>query len=252
MQFGLKLGSKDTSYTKDIILYYEKGYFQYIELFAVPESFADTITYWKQFDIPFIVHAPHSMAGMNLSLKEHRKTNEEKLRETFRFVDTLNAKYIIFHSGLNGTVGETIYQLRSFIDPRCLIENKPIKGLNNERCVGSTLDELSYITRELNAGFCLDFGHAICAANSLQKEPLRYIKELLSLKPVMYHLTDGDYQSEYDSHLHYGEGNFPIDDMLKLVPCDAKITNEAKHNSDNDLSDFRDDILYIRRIFEKG
>ena len=73
IQFGLKLGSKETNYTKDILSFYDSGYFQYMELFAVPESFNDTIEYWKQFSIPIIIHAPHSFAGMNISLLVERK-----------------------------------------------------------------------------------------------------------------------------------------------------------------------------------
>jgi endonuclease IV len=252
MNFGLKLGSKDKDYTNDIKLFYNIGYFQYIELFALSETFRDTISYWKQFNIPMVIHAPHSMAGMNLSLKESRETNKQKLQETFWFADELNAEYIIFHSGINGTTEEMINQLSPFADSRCLIENKPVKGLKDEKCIGATLDEISFITSELKTGFCLDFGHAICAARSLQKEPLQYIKELSQLNPVMYHLTDGNYSSEYDSHFHYGKGNFPLGDILKLVPSGAKITNEAKHNSDSNLEDFGEDILYARRISEKS
>jgi RimJ/RimL family protein N-acetyltransferase len=244
MKFGLKLGSENINYTEAIFSLYRHDYFHYIELFAIPGSLGDTIDYWKQFDIPFVIHAPHSMAGMNLSIKEHRKINKEKLWETFRFADSLNAEYIIFHPGVNGVIKETINQLMPFVDIRCLIENKPRKGLNNEGCIGSTFDELAYIINELKVGFCLDFGHAICAANSFHKDQLQYIKELLLLKPSMYHLTDGDYHSEYDSHLHYGKGNFPIRDILKLIPGGSKITDEAKHNSDDNLEDFKEDMLY--------
>jgi endonuclease IV len=252
MNIGLKIGTKDKRFTQDIKLFYDSDYFQYIELFVVPESFNDTINYWKQFDVPFIIHAPHSMAGMNLSLAKYRKTNGKKLQETFQFANTLHAEHIIFHSGVNGTIEETINQLRPFVDVRCLIENKPVKGLNNERCIGSGFDELSCIIKELKAGFCLDFGHAICAARSLKQDPLQYIRELLCLDPIMYHLTDGDYQSEYDSHLHYGTGSFPIKDILKLISDDVKITNEAKHNSNIDLDDFKTDIFYVKRILAES
>jgi hypothetical protein len=64
----------------------------------------------------------------------------------------------------------------------------------------------------------------------------------------MYHLTDGDYASEYDSHLHYGQGTFPIKKLLELAPEDTKLTNEAKHNSKNDLNDFEYDIDTLRMI----
>ena len=243
MQFGLKLGSKNTNYTEDILSFYQAGYFQYIELFVSPESFDDTIEYWKQFSVPTVIHAPHSFAGMNVSLPQERENNKKKLEETFFFADALKSEFVIFHSGVNGDIDETIHQLSPFIDSRCLIENKPLKGLNGENCLGSTPEEIKYILNELKTGFCLDFGHAICAANSLKKEPFELIEELLALNPCMYHLTDGDYTSEYDSHLHYAKGTFPIKKLLKMIPEEAKITNEAKH--DDNLNDFETDSFYI-------
>ncbi|MCL2185849.1 MAG: sugar phosphate isomerase/epimerase, partial [Treponema sp.] len=102
MQLGLKLGSNDKNYTEDILSFFKNGYFQYIELFAAPDSFNKTIDYWKQFKIPFGIHAPHSFAGMNLSIPEDREKNKIMIQETFKFADALNGEYIIFHSGVNG------------------------------------------------------------------------------------------------------------------------------------------------------
>ncbi len=48
-KLGLKLGSKDTQYTDEILQYYEQGVFQYIELFTLSGTYNDTISYWKQF-----------------------------------------------------------------------------------------------------------------------------------------------------------------------------------------------------------
>ena len=248
LQLGLKLGSQNTNYTEDILAFFQAGYFQYIELFAAPESFNDTISYWKQFSIPFVIHAPHSFAGMNLSLPEERENNKKKMKETFRFADALKSEYIIFHSGVNGNVNETISQLRPFIDSRCLIENKPMRGLNDEKCLGSTPEEIKHILNELQTGFCLDFGHAICTANSLKREPLELINEFTAFNPCMYHLTDGDYTSEYDSHLHYGKGTFPLKELLKMIPNEAKVTNEAKHDSNNALNNFKEDFFYVKNI----
>ena len=116
MQFGLKLGSKNTNYTEDILSYFKEEYFQYIELFSAPGSFNDTIGYWKQFSIPIIIHAPHSFAGMNISLPEERENNKKILEETFQFATVLKSETIIFHSGVNGKIEETINQLKPFVD----------------------------------------------------------------------------------------------------------------------------------------
>ena len=52
LYLGLKLGSRDTQYTADILRDYEQGVFQYIELFTLTGSYDDTVSYWRQFDIP--------------------------------------------------------------------------------------------------------------------------------------------------------------------------------------------------------
>lgn len=251
VNLGLKLGSKDTQYTDEILQYYEQGIFQYIELFTLSGTYNDTISYWKQFDIPFGIHAPHSAAGLNLACVANRKVNESKIAESVKFADVLNAKYIIFHSGTNGKPEEVINQLKPFADERFLIENKPIQGLDGSTCVGSVYDDLKMIIDGIDqgCGFCLDFGHAICAANTLRKDSFDFIKELTKLNPRVYHLTDGTYTSELDSHLHYGQGSFPLKKLLSLVPDSGMITNEAKRLNINNLNEFKVDSDFLKTLF---
>ena len=243
IRLGLKLGSRDTQYTDDIRRYYEQGVFQYIELFTLTGSYDDTVSYWKQFGIPFGIHAPHSAAGLNLADASAREANKSKIAEAVRFADSLKAEYIIFHSGVNGEPEEVVDQLSPFADGRFLIENKPVRGLDGSHCVGSSYGELKKIIDGIGkgCGFCLDFGHAICAANTLGRESLGFIDELRRLNPRVYHLTDGDYQSELDSHLHYGDGSFPLKDLIALVPDGGMVTNEAKRQNGTTLGEFRRD-----------
>ena len=247
---GLKLGSIDTQYAPEILQYYEQGLFQYIALFAVSETFNKTISYWKQFNIPFGIHAPHSAAGLNLANSASRNSNKIKIEEVIKFADALNAEYIVFHSGTNGVPEETIEQLKSFADDHFLIENKPIRGLDGSTCVGCTFEDLKLIINEIGngCGFCLDFGHAICAANTLKKDPFDFIKKLYALNPRVYHLTDGLLSSDLDSHLHYGEGDFPLKELLAMVPDGGMITNEAKRARSGCIDEFRADSLFFRNL----
>ena len=250
-KLGLKLGSKDTQYTDEILQYYEQGVFQYIELFTLSGTYDDTISYWKQFNIPFGIHAPHSAAGLNLANAANRKQNEPKIAESVKFADALNAKYIIFHSGTNGKPEEVVNQLKPFADERFLIENKPARGLDGSTCVGSVYGDLKLIINGIGngCGFCLDFGHAICAANTLKREPFAFINELTKLNPRVYHLTDGDFNSELDSHLHYGAGAFPLKELLSLVPDGGMVTNEAKRFDTNRLNEFKEDSDFLKTLF---
>ena len=250
LKFGLKIGSKDTQYTEEIIRYYTDDIFQYIELFTIPETYQDTISYWKQFGIPFVIHGPHSAAGCNLADINSRKTNVHKIEDTIRFADDLKATHIIFHSGTNGRPEEVIHQLTTFADERVLIENKPICGLDGSVCVGCTYGDLKLIIDGIGkcCGFCLDFGHAICAANTRKKNPLMFIKELMQLNPKVFHLTDGDYGSELDAHFHYGEGNFPLRELLKFVPENGMVTNEAKRSSTENLFESKKDFDFLKEM----
>ena len=246
-QLGLKLGSKDTQFTDEILRYYERGVFQYIELFALSDTYDDTVSYWKvlstEHHIPFGIHAPHSAAGLNLANPAAREANRAKIAESVKFADALEARYIIFHSGTNGMSGEVVRQLSPFADSRFLIENKPIRGLDGSTCGGSTFADVKFIIDGIGkgTGFCLDFGHAICAANTLKKDPFEFIRELTALKPRVYHLTDGDYSSELDSHLHYGKGSFPLKELLSFVPDGGMVTNEAKREDGKSLREFYKD-----------
>lgn len=248
LNLGLKLGSKDIQYTDEILHYYEQGVFQYIELFTLINTYENTISYWKQFNIPFGIHAPHSAAGLNLAETSAKIENQKKIVESLKFADALHAEYVIFHSGTNGTCEEVVQQLSPFADERFLIENKPIRGLNGSICVGSIYSDIKFIIDNIGngTGFCLDFGHAICASNTLKKDPISLIKELTTLNPRVYHLTDGNYSSEIDSHLHYGEGTFPLKELLSLVPAGGMITNEAKRNNPDCLEEFKTDSIFVK------
>jgi len=238
MNLGLKLGSPDLQYETAIKQLWQKNAFQYIELLAIPNSFQSTIHFWKQFEIPFVIHAPHAKHGMNASIKELEAENIEKIKETFEFANALNAEHIIFHPGTLGDINETVRQFLPFTDPRFLIENKPGIAFNGNPCLGIEPEEIEFLMEKLGIGFCFDFGHAVCAANLLKREPFKLIEGFLKLKPQMYHLTDGFFTNEMDVHLHYGDGDFPIGEFLKMIPQNAKITNEAKHDSSENLDDF--------------
>ena len=248
---GLKLGSKDIQYTDEILEYYEQGVFQYIELFTLSGTYDDTISYWKQFNIPFGIHAPHSAAGLNLACVANRELNKNKISEAIKFADALKAKYIIFHSGTNGMPNEVVTQLKPFADERFLIENKPIRGLDGSTCVGSIYGDLKLIIDGIGngCGFCLDFGHAICAARTLKREPMEFINELRNLNPRVFHLTDGGFNSELDSHLHYGAGSFPLKDLLALVPDGGMVTNEVKRFNIEDLLEVKKDYVFLSNFY---
>lgn len=250
---GLKLWSINTDfYYDEAVKLYQKGVYDYIELYVVPETLG-TLPKWKGLKIPFIIHNAHFAQGFNLAKREKAELNREIYEQTKRFADDLNAKFIIFHGGIDGSIVETAKQLASFKENRALIENKPFVALPNrmggEFCRGYNIDEIKLVMDTAGCGFCFDFGHAICAANSLKKDVYAYCQQFLKLNPNMFHLTDlNDITSPYDSHLHLGDGQLDFNKIFDMIPKESYITFETNKNSKENLDDFKKDMEWLRNF----
>ena len=254
-KLGLKLWSINTDfYYEEAKRLYKEEIYDYIELYIVPNTL-DTLSKWKKLNIPFIIHAPHSLHGFNLANKEKKQSNLEIYKEVKQFADELKAKYIIFHGGIDGSVEETARQLASFNEYRALVENKPYVALPNKTgdkfCRGATMEELQYIKKITKCGFCLDVGHAICSANSQNKEPYSFLYEIMSLNPQIFHLSDiTDIKSPYDAHPHLGIGQLDFKQIFDMLENNKYITIETNKDSKESLDDFKKDIQWLKRIIK--
>lgn len=248
MKFGLKLWSINPDYIPEAIRLYELGIYQYIELYAIPDSYDAMIKFWKSLRIPFIIHAPHYKHGLNLSQVQFQPVNLKLAKESYAFADALNADTVIIHPGMNGPIEETVRQIRFIYDDRLVIENKPQVGLGELTCTGATPQEIQFAMDQTGVGFCLDIGHAICAANSHHIDPITYIRQFIQLAPQMYHVTDGNVASVYDQHDHYGQGSFPLAEILTLIPPHSRITNEATKDDPIRLDDFVKDMSWLTTV----
>lgn len=251
-KIGLKLWSCNTDYYyEEAIRLYNQNVYDYIELYVVPETI-DTLQKWKKLNIPFIIHNAHFAHGFNLAKKDYEKRNHDIYEQTVRFADSLNAKYIIFHGGIDGNVQETVRQLSAFNESRALIENKPFVALPNKMggrfCRGATFTELKQIIENVKCGFCLDFGHAVCSANSQKINPYAFIQTLSQFKPSMFHLSDiTDMTSPYDAHPHLGTGHLDIAKVKReVLPSSAIVSIETNKDNKENLYDFVDDVNYIK------
>ncbi len=250
---GLKLWSVNTgAYYEEAQKLFAKGVYDYIELYVIPGSL-ETLEKWKQLEIPFIIHHAHSMQGFNLADAAKKESNRIIYNETKVFADELKAPYIIFHGGMDGDIKETARQLRSFDDSRALIENKPGVPVTDkfgfEKCRGALFEELAFVMAETGCGFCLDFGHAVCAANTYGEEPYSYIEKLTALQPTMFHLTDvSDMSSEIDAHPHLGDGELDIRRIMAFIPENALVTFETNKNAKDNLNDFVKDMEWLKRL----
>lgn len=252
-KLGLKLWSINTDYYYDeAIRLHDDGVFDYIELYVVPDTL-NTLYKWKKLNIPFVIHCPHFAHGFNLAKVEKKESNRKIFKDVQKFADELDVPYIVIHGGIDGNIEETAKQLASFNEKRALIENKPFVALPNRMggnyCRGFNIEEIKLVMDTSKCGFCLDFGHAICAANSLCKDVYSYIEDFCELNPSMFHLTDvDDINSPYDSHLHLGTGQLDIKKILKLISQESYVTFETNKNSNENLIDFAEDMKWIKNL----
>jgi len=254
MKLGLKLWSVNTDfYFEEAKKLYQEGWFDYIELYIVPNTL-DTIKKWKtlksEFNIPFTLHAPHFIHDVNLANPLKEKFNIEVFNEVAQFNEELDAEYVVVHSGIEGDIDETIRQLKIIKPERMLIENKPFVAplRDNRICRGATIEEISRVINEVGCGFCLDVGHSICTANTFKTEPYEFLAKFNELKPTCYHLSDNFVDSEIDGHMHFGQGNYDLKKVFDIINLDKNIAIETNKNSKENLDDFIEDVKCLRNL----
>jgi deoxyribonuclease-4 len=255
IKFGLKIWSNNTEYINKAHELHRKGIFDYVELYVVPGSKANCLDCWPKNDFPYILHAPHSYSGLNLSVRNCESENRVLIEEVESFSHALKPSKIIFHPGINGSVDETIRQVIIFkgdfqeLFKLALIENKPRIGLNEEICVGSSPEEIERIVIETGMGVCLDIGHAIYYAAWANLHYKTVIDKFLGLRPDVFHIADGDVKSKKDSHLNFGNGNFDLRWIIKKIPMNACVSIETEKDFSLGLSDFEKDIRFFSEIY---
>jgi sugar phosphate isomerase/epimerase len=247
-RIGLKLYSTNTDLIPEALLLKNK-YFNYIELYIIPGSYDETISAWNKFDVPYVIHAPHSFHGVNLARSECRGTNMHHVREVQGFADALDADVIIVHGGNNGNITETIEQLRLIDDSRVVVENKPSIGILNESCIGWSASEFKQF-REAGVlhGIALDFTHAACAARTAETDIVRFIQSLLEFEPKIFHISDSESYSQKDMHLNLGKGSLNLEQFLSFIPGNGLVTVETPRIIAENLSEFATDVNYLRNL----
>ena len=241
LEIGLKLWSSNLSFIPVAQRLYDQGLYRYIELYSVPGTFSDHIGPWKRLPMPFVIHAPHSGHGVNLSRPECAAANTKLIAEARRFADELESEWIILHPGVAGNIDETVRQIKTIADSRLLIENKPYFSVYDHAvCNGYSPRDIRHVMDETGLGFCLDFSHALSAANALKVDHREWLAQFAQMNPRMFHLSDGDNDGVDDKHLSLGQGSYDLPEIVAFLPGSAKVTLETE--KDEGLQRFQADV----------
>jgi endonuclease IV len=251
-KLGLKLWSTNTTYANISLELHQKRVFDYIELYVVPGTKKICLDQWKEKSFSYILHAPHDCSGFNLSLRSWESRNRLLIEEVESFRVALKPMMIIFHPGIHGFIHEITRQILLFkkdypgLFNIAVIENLPKIGIKGEICLGASPEEIERLMHETGLGFCLDIGHAICYAAWAGVEWRNVIDQFMRLNPNMFHLSDGNVNSQTDLHLSFGEGNYELSSIIKRLPSQAYVSIETKKNSKLNLNDFEKDVVYFK------
>ena len=248
-KIGLKLFSTNNYYLTSAKELYREGVYDFIELLPVPGSYRQTLGWWKELDIPFVIHAPHFSFGVNLGRADLHEKNAHIIKESLQFADALEARYVICHPGAESDIEETARQLFAFNDKRILVENKPFSTNDRKhKFNGASFEEISFIIERSKVGFCLDISHCIASATAVNKDWLEYLFLFSSLNPSIYHVSDGFTNSGIDTHEHIGKGDFDWDKILPFIPQNAWVTLETAKDSKENLDDFAKDVQAFQKL----
>lgn len=261
-KFGVKLWSRDfvknPEFAAQSVAAVKDGHFEYIELFVLPETYDD---FYQKIQAEFkgidvIIHAPHSVFGLDTGDASRFEKNLADLKASRQYADLLGADIIILHPGFNEEekyLEESIRQFRLIGDKRIAVENLPTYCSSTGKTLhGTSPAQIKRIIAESSCQFCLDFSHAVCAANACGRDVVGDLTAYQQLNPVMYHLCDGNWHGDCDEHRHYGEGDYPLAKLLNdYTAPETFITMETGHGIPSDIKPWIDDIAYLKNLLKK-
>lgn len=261
-QFGLKIHSgtflKNPDFIRCVCALAEQKQIDFIEIYAFPDTFNETGSGLRRIfnGLPVFIHAPHSDEGFDPSNTALKKQNAALFKEACRFADIFDASEIVVHPGIGHSLPaleEAMRQIKALNqnDGRIVIENMPPFA----DCDGKFLMngcyplDLVYLTAETRAGFLLDMANAACVAAYIKLAPVPFITQLMKVKPVRLHLSDGRLGLTQDLHLHLGQGDYPLKEML-AVTDELPITLETGRGLPTDIAPFQADLTFLKHILE--
>jgi len=248
-RLGLKIYSTNSEAFPKLIEFIEKRIIDYIELYIVPGSDIHELDVLK--GLPLILHAPNYNHSFSITNKD--SVYSKSIKTINQIMGLFNEKRIIFHPGYIADTGRdnisNLIKTLKELDYDIIIENVPKNGYNGDvELVASTPAEFKRIVKEAGVKFCLDLGHAIAAANTHNEDPVSYIKKFIELRPYMYHLSDGVYKEEFDTHIDLGQGDYPLKEIVSLLPHDATISLETPKNDFSELTEDLKNLDYLKTL----
>lgn len=199
IKYGIKLRKAENGLIEKAESLVRKGFFDYVEIAVSPG------------------HNPKVSSGIDYIVHDSSDyyIDEKSLSHSLEIADNINARFIILHPGC-GKIENALRTLEKFQDKRILIENMPKFGMRREPMLGYNTEEIKILMGK-KYGFCMDFGHAVCAAAATKNDYKKKIIEMAKLKPSVFHLSDRDIKNPLDDHLEIGKGSMDMGFIMEII-----------------------------------
>jgi len=248
IKYGLKLRTSESRLMKDAERLIDKGIFDYAELLIDPKN--PDIAPFSEFDLDYVIHCPHENHGVDIGNQEQNDFTLKMLDISQRFADELNANIVILHAG-TGSLENAKNVLSSCNDSRITLENMPKVGINGEACLGYTAETMKALVSS-RFGICIDFGHAIKASMTLKIDYKKIIQEFLKIKPRIFHISDGNFNTEKDEHLNIGAGAYDFKYFRNCIYNNPSkfVTLETPRQNNMSLEENVKNVEALRSVWE--
>ena len=226
----------------------------FIELMVLPETSKDDLQGFKSLsdNVEIRLHAPHHLMNFDVANKNLENNNRKIFERVQYAADLLNAKTMVVHAGCGQGIEarkESVRQFKLFDDKRIVVENLPVVAEEGLKLSGNVPEEIEFIKENCGCGFCFDFSHALCAANSLGLDLEKQLAGFFALEPDVYHICDGFMDEVDDKHLHFADGNYPLKHFLcDYTDNDAYITMETGRGIPVSIKPWIDDFNFMLNI----
>jgi endonuclease IV len=240
-----------SDFVDQVLRLIQDGIYDFMQLIVFSDSYddANTTIREKMRNVRAVIHAP--FYDIDTGNRDLQESNLRKLEDAQKFADLLCSDIIILHPGSGDSeeyLSETVRQFQMINDSRIAVENLPYNP-HGRVLHGSSPENIKRIIDETHCKFCFDFAHAICAANSLERNIYDDFAKYNALQPNLYHMSDGDFSATGDHHLHLGFGNYDIAKIMKeFTPEDAMIVLETKRENATTADLWIKDMQYIRNL----
>ncbi|MHA2300110.1 MAG: GNAT family N-acetyltransferase [Candidatus Thorarchaeota archaeon] len=247
---GVKIFTTNHEAFRKLREFHDKRIIDFVELYVVP-GVVDTESLDNLKGIPIILHAPNYNHDFNL--RDENQVYEESMKTLETVSEYLHEKTVIFHPGLESGKDDIKYVIAKINELKTefdiILENMPRRPIRGKRnIIGAHIDDFNMIVENTGCKVCIDIGHTICSANYFQRDALQYLQTFFNLHPYMFHIGDGEYSSQSDVHKPLLEGDFPLHEIITMIPLNSRITLETPKSDFTLLSEDLDNLQKLKNL----